>query len=582
MRDQRSQCCENQAEDNYYFFAMAKTRAEWVRLTMRRIEEVVEDDRGLKRFVVSIEEEARENGLAWPEVSRMTWDTLKSILGGGAGSGQFATGLKRLSEDETADLIATGGYRCSCTKVFAYQEHMESHEKRHRRDLEREERKGKRIEVVELDVEEDNDGGKKEEKMQEDEVTKTVEKCPTCSTEVLTKEMMIIHVGEVHMEQELADQLIKIFPDSLTGSMCDKCGKIFDESEYEKREHILLTHPWVGLTESILMSKDSADLPAKEDNEVEIVFDHTETKGEEKKGEEEDNEVEFICPSVRKCSSQHQNGFEGVEMDKEEEDDKDDKEDEEEDKEDDEEDDKEEMEDEEDNAPLTKKEVGEEQMEVDNVEEGHNNDEARMEEGNDDEEEMKELQRMIDEGIWSTIDAAQSTATSTSTKGKIVKKQSPRECDLCDIVFKNGKAAGNHRRNEHDGSQFKCKECGKGFSRKQGLVEHKRGIHEKVDYSCGKCGKKYGFKSSLIRHETDGACRRKEKARAEYAGSVYLPQGWTFRGKKRGLDVRCPEGFKFESYLAIGFFMKQEGYTEEQIARMFRFPNGKNHKRYEI
>ena len=113
-------------------------------------------------------------------------------------------------------------------------------------------------------------------------------------------------------------------------------------------------------------------------------------------------------------------------------------------------------------------------------------------------------------------------------------------------------------------------------------MEHKRGIHEKVDYSCGKCGKKYGFKSSLIRHETDGACRRKEKARAEYAGSVYLPQGWTFKGKKRGLDVRCPEGFKFESYLAIGFFMKQEGYTEEQIARMFRFPNGKNHKRYEI
>ena len=88
----------------------AKTRAEWVHLSMIRIEEVVEDDRGLKRFVVSIEEEARQNGLAWPEVSRMTWDTLKSNLGGGAGSGQFATALIRLSAEETSELIATGEY----------------------------------------------------------------------------------------------------------------------------------------------------------------------------------------------------------------------------------------------------------------------------------------------------------------------------------------------------------------------------------------------------------------------------------------------------------------------------------------
>ena len=304
----------------------AKTRAEWVHLSMIRIEEVVEDDRGLKRFVVSIEEEARKNGLAWPEVSRMTWDTLKSNLGGGAGSGQFATALIRLSADETAELIATGEYRCSCTKVFAYQEHMESHEKKHRRDLEREERKGKRIEVVELDAEEDNDEGKKEEKVQKEEVTKTVEKCPKCSTEVLTEEMMSIHIGEIHMEQELADQLIKVFPDSLEGSICDKCDEIFGDSEYEKKEHILLRHPWVGLTELISRSKNSAELPAKEDNEVVIVLDHTETKGEEEKEEEEDNEVGFICPFCEKVfksgeavekhvKSQHKDGFEGVEMD---------------------------------------------------------------------------------------------------------------------------------------------------------------------------------------------------------------------------------------------------------------------------
>ena len=76
----------------------------------------------------------------------------------------------------------------------------------------------------------------------------------------------------------------------------------------------------------ISRSKNSAELPAKEDNEVVIVFDHTETKGEEEKEEEEDNEVGFICPVCEKVfksgeavekhvKSQHKDGFEGVEMD---------------------------------------------------------------------------------------------------------------------------------------------------------------------------------------------------------------------------------------------------------------------------
>ena len=141
-----------------------------------------------------------------------------------------------------------------------------------------------------------------------------VVKCPTCFTEFLTDELSI-HIGEIHMEKELADQLIEIFPDSLEGSICDKCGEVFDESEYEyeKKEHILLKHPWVGLTELISKSNNSAELPVREDDDVvEIVIDHKENY----------NQDGFFCPFCKTSfesadiigehiNSQHEGGFDG-------------------------------------------------------------------------------------------------------------------------------------------------------------------------------------------------------------------------------------------------------------------------------
>ena len=141
-----------------------------------------------------------------------------------------------------------------------------------------------------------------------------VVKCPTCFTEFLTDELSI-HIGEIHMEKDLADQLIEIFPDSLEGSICDKCGEVFDESEYEyeKKEHILLKHPWVGLTELISKSNNSAELPVREDDDVvEIVIDHKENY----------NQDGFFCPFCKTSfesadiigehiNSQHEGGFDG-------------------------------------------------------------------------------------------------------------------------------------------------------------------------------------------------------------------------------------------------------------------------------
>ena len=141
-----------------------------------------------------------------------------------------------------------------------------------------------------------------------------VVKCPTCFTEFPTDEL-VIHIGEIHMEKDLADQLIEIFPDSLEGSICDKCGEVFDESEYEyeKKEHILLKHPWVGLTELISKSNNSAELPVREDDDVvEIVIDHKENY----------NQDGFFCPFCKTSfesadiieehvNSQHEGGFDG-------------------------------------------------------------------------------------------------------------------------------------------------------------------------------------------------------------------------------------------------------------------------------
>ena len=150
---------------------------------------------------------------------------------------------------------------------------------------------------------------------------------------------------------------------------------------------------------------------------------------------------------------------------------------------------------------------------------------------------------------------------------KIVKKQRPRECDLCNTVLKNGKDAESHRRAEHERGLYQCKKCGKGFQRSQGLLEHTRGVHDKVTFSCGKCGQIFGVKSNLKRHQkTDRACRGpREDMAIEYIPSEYLPEGWTFRGRKRGLDILTPEGFKLDSYVAISRYMLQkETYTKEQ------------------
>ena len=65
--------------------------------------------------------------------------------------------------------------------------------------------------------------------------------CDECGTSFTEKEDMSIHIGEVHMEEELLTWLAVFFPvGSIECSVCQEAT----ESEYEKKEHTIIKHPW--------------------------------------------------------------------------------------------------------------------------------------------------------------------------------------------------------------------------------------------------------------------------------------------------------------------------------------------------
>ena len=158
-------------------------------------------------------------------------------------------------------------------------------------------------------------------------------------------------------------------------------------------------------------------------------------------------------------------------------------------------------------------------------------------------------------------------------EAKVVRKQLARECDHCDTVSRTGKELERHRRAVHDGKMYRCKQCGNGFKRRQGLKEHIQCVHDKVKFSCAKCGKAFGIRSNLQRHH------RMQNACLPGAKSKYLPEGWTFRNKKKGLDILTTDGTKLESYIAVQRYMFfKESFTKTQMNMVYMFPDGKSHK----
>ena len=117
---------------------------------------------------------------------------------------------------------------------------------------------------------------------------------------------------------------------------------------------------------------------------------------------------------------------------------------------------------------------------------------------------------------------------------------------------------------------------------------------------CYPDGKNRGHLSQSISTNFQGAPKEEMKK------SKYLPEGWTFKEKNKGLDILTSDGTKLESYIAVNRYMifKQtlmsmrivfvccesfiainrymifkQTFTKEQMDMVYLFPDGKNHKK---
>ena len=152
-------------------------------------------------------------------------------------------------------------------------------------------------EVVVIEVEEGKDNFEEEEKSPASAVEEPCPKCSLCDFAFSSKEVLRIHIGEVHLSKELEAQLTKIFPARCEGK-CGQCNQVV-ETEYVRKEHILVSHPWTALVKLALDTKRADEALLEDHNEAEVLLEDEEAKEEEvlewllKKNY---NQGGFLCP----------------------------------------------------------------------------------------------------------------------------------------------------------------------------------------------------------------------------------------------------------------------------------------------
>ena len=97
--------------------------------------------------------------------------------------------------------------------------------------------------------------------------------CHLCDSMSSTKDELRIHIGEVHLEEQLESELLKIFPRGCEVK-CAKCGQRV-EAEYVKKEHILTEHPWTGLIELVENENKVQSVQLEDYNEDDVFEDES-------------------------------------------------------------------------------------------------------------------------------------------------------------------------------------------------------------------------------------------------------------------------------------------------------------------
>ena len=483
-----------------------RAREEWLRVTVMKIGEVVEEDKELKRFMLSVEVHARENGLIWPEICSLNWVDLKEALGGGSGGAQFATALRRLAKVDEEERLQQGGFQCSCGEIFAFQRYQICHEKKHQRNIEIEQQRtknnvgqyGAKDDPIELSDAEEEVVGEVHEKETEEEKKEEME------TEEEKEE------GEVGTQNEVVREAPK--KKKTVTIPCKECELKFDrKGRLEK--HMNAVHLKVN-SSLILCNTCGRGFRLRANFEK-----HERTSSA--------CELGWKCEPCKKVFSSKQK------------------------------------------LDVHLKSAC--HAKVGNMQGGAK---RKSENGESDEFEDEEKEEEFEDG--------------EKEEGEVrdwLYNQEGFVCPFCETRFESEKVFGEHINSQHKGGFGDKNIAGEELDEDDEDDEIAMDIGEYDELNTQEDEedkeeevKKEVKKARKRRKITDIADQLMEK-KACLPKSKYLPEGWTFRIKKKGWIIMTSDKTRLESYIAVQRYMfSKGGFTKNEMKKVYMFPDGENHQ----
>ena len=505
-----------------------RAREEWLRVTVMKIGEVVEEDKELKRFMLSVEVHARENGLIWPEICSLNWVDLKEALGGGSGGAQFATALRRLAKVDEEERLQQGGFQCSCGEIFAFQRYQICHEKKHQRNIEIEQQRTKNNvgqygakddpielsdaeeEVVgevheketeeekkeEMETEEEKEEEKKEEEKEEEkeegevgtqnEVVREAPKkrktvtipCKECELKFDRKGRLEKHMNAVHLK--VNSSLI----------LCNTCGRGFRlRANFEKHERTSSACELGWRCEpckKVFSSKQKLDVHLKSACHAKVGNMQGEAKRKSENGESDEFE-----------------------------------------------------------------------------------DEEKEEEFEDGEKEEGEVRDWLYNQEGFVCPFCETRFESEKVFGEHINSQHKGGFGDKNIAGEELDEDDEYDENAMDIGEYD----------ELNTQEDEEDKEEEVKKEVKKARKRIKITDIADQLMEKKACLPKSKYLPLLAKSKYLPEGWTFRIKKRGWIIMTSDKTRLESYIAVQRYMFYKGgFTKNEMKKVYMFPDGLNHQ----